>query len=120
MADKKKAMNEEFGKIIFELDSWNQTKCNKNFAIVVTGTDDDAGLNIYPTKHSFLMPHDLWAIENMLESHYPLVMFNDSIQTIAYQAYPAEKQDLICVAPCIKVSLWINSTYWAEHYGETE
>ena len=94
MADKIQTMNEEFGKIIFELDNWNQTKCNTNFAIVVVGTGDDASL----------------------ESHYPLVMYNDSIQTISYQVYPAEKQDLICVAPCIKVSLWINSTYWAEHY----
>lgn len=116
MADKKKVMNAELGKIIYELDTWNQTKCNKNFAIVIEGTDDNASLNIYPTKHSFLMPHDLKAIEEMLESHYPLVMFNDSIQTISYQVYPADRQDLICVAPCIKVSLWINSTYWAEHY----
>ena len=120
MADKKKAMNDELGKIILELDSWNQTKCKSNFAIVITGTDENAELNIYPTKHSFLMPHDLWAIENMLESHYPLVMFNDSIQTISYQVYPADKQDLICVAPCIKVSLWINSTYWNERYGTDE
>ena len=117
MADKKKAMSDELGKIILELDTWNQTKCKSNFAIVITGTDENAGLNIYPTKHSFLMPHDLWAIENMLESHYPLVMFNDSIQTISFQVYPADKQDLICVTPCIKVSLWINSTYWKEQYG---
>ena len=116
MADKIQTMNEEFGKIIFELDNWNQTKCNTNFAIVVVGTGDDASLNIYPTKHSFLMPHDIKKVEEILESHYPLVMYNDSIQTISYQVYPAEKQDLICVAPCIKVSLWINSTYWAEHY----
>lgn len=120
MADKKNSMNAELGKIIFELDKWNQTKCNKNFAIVVTGTDDDAGLNIYPTKHSFLMPHDLKKVEEILESFYPLVMYNDSIQTIAYQVYPAEKQDLIVVAPCIKVSLWINSTYWKEQYGTDE
>lgn len=120
MADKKKVMNAELGKIIYELDTWNQTKCNKNFAIVIEGTDDNASLNIYPTKHSFLMPHDLKAIEEMLESHYPLVMFNDSIQTISYQVYPADRQDLICVAPCIKVSLWINSTYWTEQYGTDE
>lgn len=120
MADKKKTMNAELGKILYELDTWNQTKCKSNFAIQVTGTDDDASLNIYPTKHSFLMPHDLKAVEDILESYYPLVMFNDSIQTISFQVYPAEKQDLICVTPCIKVSLWINSTYWAEQYGTDE
>lgn len=120
MTDKKKAMNKELGEIIYELDKWNQTKCNTNFAIVVVGTGDDASLNIYPTKHSFLMPHDIKKVEDILESHYPLVMYNDSIQTISFQVYPAEKQDLICVAPCIKVSLWINSTYWNEQYGADE
>lgn len=120
MADKKKVMNAELGKIVYELDCWNQTKCDKSFAIVVTGTDDDASLNIYPVKHSFLMPHDLQKVEDILESHYPLVMYNDSIQTISYQVYPAKKQDLIVVAPCIKVSLWINSTYWKEQYGKED
>lgn len=120
MADKKKAMNAELSKIILELDKWNQTKCKSNFKIEVTGTDDDAGLNIYPTHHSFLMPHDLKAVEKILESYYPLVMFNDSIQTIAYQAFPLGLREMICVAPCIKVSLWINSTYWNEQYGVDE
>lgn len=117
MADKKKAMNDELGKIILELDTWNQTKCKGNFKIEIVGTDENASLNIYPTKHSFLMPHDLRAAEEILESHYPLVMYNDSIQTIAYQAFPLGLREMICVAPCIKVSLWINSTYWKEQYG---
>lgn len=120
MADKKTRMNAELGNIIYELDKWNQTKCKSNFRIEVTGTDDDAGLNIYPTHHSFLMPHDLRAVEEILDSHYPLVMYNDSIQTISFQVYPAKTQDLICVTPCIKVSLWINSTYWKEQYGTDE
>ena len=120
MADKKKAMNDELGKIIFELDNWNQTKCNRNYAIVVTGTDEDASLKIYPIKHSFVMPHDLWTIENIIESHYPLVMFNDSIQTTTFQITPKDKQCFNCVAPCIMVSLWINSTYWKKQYGDDE
>lgn len=120
MADKKKVMNAELGKIIFELDTWNQTKCKRNFIIEVTGTDDEPSLNIYPRNHSFLMPHDIRAAEQILESHYPLVMYNDSIQTQIYHANPIGLREMTCVVPCIKVSLWINSTYWLEQYGTDE